>query len=307
MKNPSESLLAKLKNISKSMNIPMETAMRRYAYDRLLQLISESSQKDSLCLKGGILLSAIFDGDMARPTEDLDFNGMKPGLSIEDFQNTLIEICKRHGDADGLSFDVDNIKILRDRDGIVPGGKLMMPAQIGKSKIRMLIDVGYGNTITPRTYQMEIPTLLPKLVSPPVMTVYPAETTIAEKMHAMVRHGAFNTRIKDYYDIWRLSSHFSFEGDDLTEALQNTFSQHGDKIPDEFDALSEIYTDSPQNNKQWKDFTSMAGHGNELSFKQAVSLVREFMDPVVTAARGGASAGLWEPEQGWQAHFSPSM
>lgn len=307
MKNPSESLMAKIRNTSKTMNIPMETAMRRYAYDRLLQLISGSSEKDTLCLKGGILLSALFKGDMARPTEDLDFNGMKPGLDISDFERSLKAICSLHNGEDGLSFDVENIRVLRDRDGIVPGGKLMMPAQIGKSKIRMLIDIGYGNTITPRTYQMEIPTLIPNLVSPPIMTVYPAETTIAEKLHAMVRHGIFNSRVKDYFDVMRLSDHFTFDGDEVAEAISNTFKQHGDEIPEELEALSKAFSSTPLNTKQWKDFTALAGHYRDLSFPDAVEKVSEFLDPIVIAARGGPSAGLWEPELGWQAPYSPSM
>lgn len=105
MKNPSESLLAKLRNTSKSMGIPMENVLRRYAYDRLLHLISESNERENFCLKGGILLSALFNGDMARPTEDLDFNGMEVGLSIGDFERVLTEICASHDGQDGLSFD----------------------------------------------------------------------------------------------------------------------------------------------------------------------------------------------------------
>lgn len=105
MKNPSESLMAKLKNTSKATGVPMETMLRRYAYDRLISLISESSERDQFCLKGGILLSAMFGGDMARPTEDLDFNGMQEGRNIEDFAKSVKSICSQHSGEDGLVFE----------------------------------------------------------------------------------------------------------------------------------------------------------------------------------------------------------
>jgi len=299
MKNPSESLLAKLKNTSKSTGVPMETMLRRYAYDRLISLISESAERDQFCLKGGILLSALFDGDMARPTDDLDFNGMQEGRNIEDFANTIRGICNSHNGEDGLVFDTENIKTMRDRDGIVPGGKIMMLAMIGKTRVRMLIDIGYGNAITPHAKLMEIPTVLPSLINPPMIAVYPAETTIAEKMHAMYRHGSVNTRIKDYFDIWRLSSHFSFEGAELSAAVANTFAQHGDPIPEEFDGLSEKYARLPMMQKQWKDFTKLSKHGADMEFFEVVEKVKEFISPVIVAARDGMEVGDWDPEQGW--------
>lgn len=304
MKNPSDSLMAKLRNTAKSMGIPMENVLRRYAYDRLLSLISKSNERENFCLKGGILLSAIFNGDMARPTEDLDFNGMELGLSINDFEHVLTEICNAHDGLDGLAFETEKIKVLRDREGIVPGGKIMMPATIGKTRIRMLIDIGYGNAITPTTHTMEIPTILPSLIPPPRISVYPAETTIAEKMHAMARHGIINTRIKDYYDIWRLSEHFSFDGEDLVSAVRNTFIQHGDEIPKEFDAMSTDFSRLPTNKKQWNEFTKLSKAGEDLTFEDAVEKVRNFLLPVIEACHGGPAVGYWDPETCWQAHHA---
>lgn len=299
MKNPSESLMAKLKNTSKTAGVPMDTMLRRYAYDRLISLISESAEKDHFTLKGGILLSAMFNGDMARPTDDLDFNGLQAGRNIEDFASTVKGICERHNGEDGLVFDTENIKSMRERDGIVPGGKIMMLAMIGKTRVRMMIDIGYGNAITPHMKHMEIPTVLPGLIKPPRIAVYPPETTIAEKMHAMFRYGAVNTRIKDYFDIWRLSSHFSFDGSDLTAAVVNTFNQHQDPIPVEFDGLSDEYAKLPMMQRQWQDFTKLAKHGTDMSFHEVVDKVREFIIPVIEAAHGGLEVGEWEPDSGW--------
>jgi len=300
-KNPSESLLAKLKNVSRETGIPMETAMRRYAYERLLALICESEYRNDFCLKGGILLGALFHSAFNRPTEDLDFNGMDSSLGIAHLAGALQDLCSRHDGRDGLSFDIPSMRVLKDRDEMrVPGGKLLMLANIGKARVRLTIDVGYGNPITPSVRKMEFPTILPSLLPPPVITVYPPETTIAEKAHAMRRHGAFNTRIKDYFDIWCLSERFEFEGEDMAAAIRNTFEAHGDTIPDEFAALGQAFSASPQAQRQWKTFTAATGFGAEKTFTEVVEEVARFLYPAIAAANGGPPPGKWTPKEGWE-------
>jgi len=56
------------------------------------------------------------------------------------------------------------------------------------------------------------------------------ESMIAEKFQAMVKPGILNSRMKDFYDIWVLSSMFNFK----TEVFRN-FIQHICKIMDRLD------------------------------------------------------------------------
>jgi len=297
-KNPSESLLARLKNMAREQGLTMEMAMRRYAHERLLSLMQATGRSDEFCLKGGVMLGALL-GEASRPTEDIDFNGMDAGMSVSHLEEALRDVCSAHDGGDGLTFDLTTMRVLKDRDGAVPGGKVFMMANIGRTRVPLRIDVGYGNAITPRTVKLEIESILPSLIPPITVTAYPLETTVAEKLHAMHRHGELNTRIKDYFDLWQLSLRFSFEGEVMAEAIANTFAQQGDEVPEEMPALGPGFAESKAAQRQWDSFAKLVetGRGEELS--HVVGLVAGFVMPALGAARGGASPGDWRPGEGW--------
>lgn len=61
-------------------------------------------------------------------------------------------------------------------------------------------DVGLGDPVTPEPRSVETDSLIiPR--SNLSWLVYPVETIIAEKMHALVSHGDINSRSKDVYDL----------------------------------------------------------------------------------------------------------
>jgi len=49
----------------------------------------------------------------------------------------------------------------------------------------------------------------------PVVNTYSVETTIAEKLDAILHLKAFSSRMKDYYDIYYLAQKFDFIGPTL--------------------------------------------------------------------------------------------
>jgi hypothetical protein len=71
-------------------------------------------------------------------------------------------------------------------------------------------------------------------MSKPVrLNAYPAETSIAEKFHAMVDLDMQNSRMKDFYDIWVLSRTIDFSGNELSEAIRLTFERRKTPLPQE--------------------------------------------------------------------------
>jgi len=66
--------------------------------------------------------------------------------------------------------------------------------------------------------------VLPVLLDfpPPRLRAYARESTIAEKLHAMVELGLGNSRMKDYYDLWFLSTEYAFDGNVLANAVLST-------------------------------------------------------------------------------------
>lgn len=55
----------------------------------------------------------------------------------------------------------------------------------------------------------------------PTINTYSIETTIAEKIDAILSLMEFSSRMKDYYDIYYLANKFDFDGTILSEALRN--------------------------------------------------------------------------------------
>jgi len=301
--NPGASLLAKLKNYAKDAGVPMDTVLRRYAQERFIQLISVSPHADDFCLKGGVLMAAIHGGDRLRPTEDIDFNGYNPDGDVPRIEAMIREVCSAHDGSDGMVIDLDSLEVRKDRDGIVPGGKVSLNAFVHTARIQIKVDVGFGNVITPAARLMEIPTILPSILPPPTIQVCPLETVISEKLHAMARHGIVNTRMKDYFDLWRLSDTHTFSGADLSAAIRNTFAQHGDPVPADPEALSPDFVAASKRN--WTQFSTRAAMAKGTDFQDIVDRVRQFVMPAIESAIDGTDPGDWNPEDGWTGALTP--
>src|SRR5207244_631207 len=94
--------------------------------------------------------------------------------------------------------------------------------ELAKARAKMQIDIGFGDVVYPDPVSLEYPTILE--MPQPIIYGYTPESVIAEKLHAIVRHGSRNSRIKDFYDIWFLSRQFNFDKAQLMEAISNTFN-----------------------------------------------------------------------------------
>lgn len=78
---------------------------------------------------------------------------------------------------------------------------------LGRSRIPMQVDIGFGDIMHPAAIDSDYPVVLPDMPVPRLRT-YPRESVIAEKFQAMVYLGTANRRIKDFFDIgsWRTRS-----------------------------------------------------------------------------------------------------
>ena len=97
-----------------------------------------------------------------------------------------------------------------------------MVARIKNTRTPFGIDFGIGDVIVPKQEKRKIPTQLEGFDAP-VVNTYSLETTIAEKLDAILNLMEFSSRMKDYYDIYYLANKFDFDGAVLTEALRKTF------------------------------------------------------------------------------------
>ena len=134
--------------------------LARYFNERLLYRVSVSQYKDNFLLKGGSLLYAM-NGLEARPTVDVDF--MADRISRDRdflahvFQEILCIVC----DEDGVSFDIDSIKVEPITvEKKYPGTRFYFTAHMDTIAYNMSVDIGFGDVVTPYPTTIDFPLLL---------------------------------------------------------------------------------------------------------------------------------------------------
>jgi hypothetical protein len=146
------------------------------------------------------MLFVAWQGNLHRPTKDLDLLGFG-SASLEDVARRMHEIAGMPGD-DGIAFDANSVitEVIKE-DAEYEGVRVKLVATLEQAKIRMQIDIGFGDAVQPEPKTTQFPTVL-KQIDAPMLRMYPPEVVIAEKLHAMVVLDIRNSRMKDFYDLW---------------------------------------------------------------------------------------------------------
>ena len=254
--NIGASVRARLLNLAKERNQPFELLLVRYTLERLLYRLSKSKHRDKFVLKGAMLMRHWLN-DPHRPTRDIDLLGFgdnDPDLTLKLFH----EIFTVQAD-DAVLFDIDGLAIdtVHDDSGY-SGLRLKTYATVDGTRVRVVIDIGYGDATEPGLNDIDLPVLLDQPA--PNLRAYPPETVIAEKFQAMVALGLANSRLKDFYDIWILAQTFDFKDTRLAQAIAATFARRKTEIPTEPpDGLTAAFANDSAKQQQWKAFVADLG------------------------------------------------
>lgn len=141
------------------------------------------------------------------------------------------------------------------------------------------------------------PTLLD--LPAPILLSYSKETTIAEKLEAMVKLGELNSQMKDFYDIWLLSRQFQFNGLDLQKSIIGTFSQRRTELPSEIEAFTENF--AKVKDVQWKAFRNNINNESiPMNFEVVTTQIKSFTQPILGSTINESNYNKsWLPESGW--------
>jgi predicted nucleotidyltransferase component of viral defense system len=255
-RNMGASVRARLLNLAKERNQPNDLLLTRYALERLLYRLSTTKHRERFVLKGAMLMTTWFENSF-RPTRDLDLLGFgdpDPQAMLAVFR----EVLAIEAD-DGVVFDVEGLAVDLIREELEYGGlRIKTDATIAGARVRIVVDVGFGDAIEPGATELLLPVLLD--LPAPRLRAYPRETVIAEKFQAMVVLGRANSRMKDFYDIWLLSRTYEFEGDALARAIAATFARRKTPVPvDPPYALTRAFADDRAKQQQWTSFADAIG------------------------------------------------
>jgi len=299
-KNPGHSVFQRLLNYAKENREDFNLLLSRYAMERFLYRLSISEESDRFILKGASLF-LVWKGRNYRATRDADFLALgSPDIEIlaQSFRTICALPCP---EADGMVYLPDTLKAVAIRDdNEYDGVRITLFGQLNQARIPLQVDIGFGDAVTPAPENIDYPTLLD--FPAPQLKAYPKYTLIAEKLEAMIHLGMANSRMKDFFDIWLLSTLFKFDGGTLTEAIRNTFNRRQTVLSEEtpFAFTPEFYGDEQKQN-QWNAFIRKSNPETQPPhLEETIQTIRKLLDPAINAARTNESfAKEWAPVDGW--------
>ena len=292
-----QSVKQRLLNKSKQESRPFNEVLQFYAMERYLYRLALSEHAQRFVLKGGLMLR-VWESPITRPTMDIDFLAYSSN-ELEALKAIFQEVCRLNCAADGLVFDADGMQAQRIKeDADYEGVRLSFSATLGTAKVRMQIDVAFGDVIHPGKITETLISLLGQPTAP--LACYPRESVIAEKLQAMMALGLLNSRMKDFYDIWLLASNFNYDGAVLTEAVSKTLEHRKTEPSTDLVAFTDAFAEAKQ--VQWSAFKRKLKQ-DELSsdFKEIITIIKQFIEPVLNALVNQKDIGCNWPSGGpWE-------
>lgn len=296
--NLAASVHKRLLNTAQAAGRPFNELLQHYAIERLVYRLAASPHRDHFVLKGAIMMR-VWKAPVARPTKDVDLLG-KISNDPDAIAAAMRDICGTEVVDDGLIFDAENIAVTAiAEEADYTGVRARMTAYLGKARVPIQVDVGFGDAVTPAAIEVELEPIL-DFPAPHVLG-YTRETSIAEKLHVLVKLGVLSSRVKDLYDIWLLSQHYDFEAEHLGNAIRATFSRRSTDLTSTPQAFSDDYASNPDKRAQWSAYRRK-GRLDEApeGFPEMMATIVGFLQPVVDALAAGAPpTGRWEAGGLW--------
>lgn len=276
-KNLSESVYSKLKNLALAKKRPTQEVLRYYAMERFLYRLSVSRHKNSFFLKGGLMLR-VWDPTTHRATVDIDLLA-RTNNSIENISEILKEICSQAAPQDGIEFNSTDMKVVESQvEADYTGFLAKFSAYLHTARLPLQLDIGFSDKIYPKPAEFNYPSLLN--FPSPRLKGYTPETMIAEKLDAIIKLGAANTRMKDFYDVWTMLNQFQIRLETIAPVIQNVFQNRKTIIPETPIAFSEIFYNAPKTLERWDAFLKGIGH-EPIPFKEVISEIKDYLLPQI--------------------------
>lgn len=296
--NLAASVHARLQNQARATNRPFQELLQYYAMERFLYRLSQTPHRSRFVLKGALMLY-VWDAPLARATKDVDLLGRLDN-SLENLGRVVREMCAAEVEADTMVFEPDTVKTERIKeDADYEGVRVRFVGFLGKARVAMQIDIGFGDVVTPGAETITYPTLLD--FPAPQLAGYPRETVVAEKFQAIVYLSTLNSRMKDFYDVWLLASQSAFDGALLVRAIAATFANRGTAIDVAPIAFTPDFTEQASTLSQWTAFRSKLPNTEcPETLAEVVMFLAEFLMPVARAcAEGKRFDQRWSPGGPW--------
>lgn len=271
----SASILARLKNKAKAEGIAFQQLLNLFFQEEFIRRLAHSNYRERLILKGGFLLYSISDFT-TRPTVDADYLLRDHSNEIDSVEELVRSIIDQKSNNDFIEIEIRSVEPINEINEY-HGIRVNLIGLMGKTRTPFSIDFGVGDIIVPAPLIRTLPVLLDGFEKPEIFT-YSLESTISEKLDAIVRFMESTGRMKDFYDIYYLATFFDFEGINVQKAMFETFSNRGTPIEqDSVQVLERMITNDAIINR-WDMFCKKVLK-YELKVDGVIKMIISFLDP----------------------------
>ncbi len=272
----STEIKSKSKIIEENHNLTHYEVLQRFMFERILERISVSNYQDNFILKGGLLLSAMFGVDN-RTTKDMDTTITGIDISKKKMFKILNEILSIDLQ-DRVKFDLVDITDIREEDEY-GGNKYHIVGKIENLKVNLEIDISTGDKVTPKELKFKYPLLFEDRSI--LISSYNIETILAEKIETILKRGKFNSRMKDYYDVYYFLTNLRNEIniDILKKAMDNTFTKRNsvDYLND-YKRIMDSIIDNERIENLWITYSKKYKYAENMRFNEILNKLKVFLE-----------------------------
>lgn len=268
--------ISDIKRLAKEIEIKYDLnyyeILQRYMFERVLERISVSKYHDNFILKGGLLLSAMFGIDN-RMTKDMDATITGIDVSKDKMLKVLNEILSINLN-DDVKFDVVNITDIRE-DNEYGGNKYHIVGKLQSLKVNLEIDISTGDKVTPKELKYKYPLIFEDRTI--MISSYNIETILAEKIETILRRGTFNSRMKDFYDVYYFLTKLRKDMDIniLKEAVDNTFTKRDSfEYLSDFEQIIDSIIGNERIEKLWNIYSNKYKYANGIDINEILNLLK---------------------------------
>lgn len=262
--------------VSQKSGLSYNSIQTYYFLERILKQIADSDFSSDFIFKGGFLLSNII-GLEERTTRDIDFSIKNFSLEEDILKEKFEKILKK---SDDISFELIDLKSIKE-DDIYGGYRVEIMCKLENIKEKIHIDIATGDPITPKEVNYSYKSIFTGENFN--LKAYNIETILAEKMETIYSRGVFNSRSKDFFDVYiiYLLKKEEINFDNLKNACINTFSYRDtdfnvDKILNTIDLI-----ESNENIlNRWKNYIKNQLNCSNINFEEVILNIRELVKKI---------------------------
>lgn len=270
MSSKAMSLKGKIKNYAKSKSIAAQVVLQNYMFERFLARLSMSDYREKFVVKGGMLIAAIVGLD-TRSTMDLDTTLRNLPLTEEKVMEAVENICKITLGDDAI-FEVKSIAPIR-KDDRYGGFCVRLDAIYDTIVTPLSIDVSTGDVITPEAVEYEFSGIFDEEIRIK-MWGYNIESVMAEKVETILSRGIFNTRPRDFYDVYILGTTQRYDKKIFLKALEATAIHRGsrEQIIDKTGIIEKLSA-SEELIQMWEKYRKKFSYASEILYADVMDVL----------------------------------